>query len=72
MNRMTKHEKKLNSMDLQAYKNSDHKLHSLINGFQHSRYDFSGSPALKKIVNSSLIGTNNFNSTDISSMFLLS
>ena len=52
MNRMTKQEKKLNMRDLQAYKQTDHHLHSMVHGIQHSRYDFTGSPALKKLVNS--------------------
>lgn len=52
---MTKHEKKLNNLDLQAYKQSDNQLHSLIPGLQHSKYYFNGSPALKKLAQSTLI-----------------
>lgn len=36
-------------MDLQAYKVADPKLHSLVPGFQHSRYDFNGSLSLKQL-----------------------
>eukprot|EP00331_Platyophrya_macrostoma_P014378 CAMPEP_0176409540 /NCGR_PEP_ID=MMETSP0127-20121128/2555_1 /TAXON_ID=938130 /ORGANISM="Platyophrya macrostoma, Strain WH" /LENGTH=331 /DNA_ID=CAMNT_0017788931 /DNA_START=134 /DNA_END=1129 /DNA_ORIENTATION=- len=57
-NRMTKQEKKLNQLDLQAYKQSDYQLHSLIPGLQHSKHDFNGSPALKRVANSTLISPN--------------
>ena len=48
---MTKDEKKLNFMDLQAYKISDSKLHSLVPGFQNTKHDLNGSPALKNLMN---------------------
>jgi hypothetical protein len=38
MNRMTKEEKKLNFYDLQAYKDQDPKLYSLVPGFINSKF----------------------------------
>ena len=55
MNRMTKQEKNLNKMDLQAYKLNDYQLHSLVPGLQHSRYEFNGSPTMKKLAASTLV-----------------
>ena len=57
-NKMTKQEKKLNFLDLQAYKSADAKLHSLVPGFQHSKHDFNGSPALKKLISPSATNSN--------------
>lgn len=49
---MTKAEKKINFDDLQAYKNANPQLQSLVPGLQHTKYDYNGSPAMKKIFSS--------------------